>query len=134
MARRASSRPQWGILVVVILLIAGAAVGTYYVSGTVSDPYRTLQPLDLQAYYENANSLRSNQYKIDGIVLNQLKWDTTQGRLFSFEVNTPGEDRPVGVLIPPDFSSINIQKGQQFILKVEVGQDGILLARDIRKQ
>lgn len=134
MARRASSRPQWGILVVVVLLIAGGAVGTYYLSGTVNDPYRTLQGLDLQAYYENANSLRSNEYKIDGTVVNQLKWDPQQGRLFSFEVSGPGGDRPVGVLIPPELSTVNIQKGQQFALKVEVGSGGILLARDLRKQ
>ncbi|MEM1058584.1 MAG: hypothetical protein AAGK14_05000 [Verrucomicrobiota bacterium] len=134
MARRASSRPKWGLIALVVVLIAGGGVGTYYLSGTVNDPYRTLQPLDLGAYYENANSLRSNQYKVDGTVLNQLKWHTTQGRLFSFDVDSTRDSRPVGILIPPEFASVNVQKGQQFIIKVEVVDDGILLARDIRKQ
>jgi len=134
MARRASSRPKWGILILVVVLIAAGGAGSYYLSGSISDPYRTLQPLDMNAYSENANSLRSNQYKLNGTVLNQLKWTTDKGRIVSFEVDTASENNTVGVVIPSEFSTVNVQKGQQFTMKVEVVEHGVLMARDIRKQ
>ncbi|HPA18517.1 MAG TPA: hypothetical protein PLU30_12275, partial [Verrucomicrobiae bacterium] len=68
MARRASSRinPVWWV--VALLLCAGAIAGGRYLFGYFGDPYRTLQPLDMKAYLENANSLRGNVYKTRGTI------------------------------------------------------------------
>lgn len=129
MPRRASSsvHPLW-ILGVVVLLLA-AVVGGYSLYNLVSDPYRTLTPFDVPAYMENANSLRGNVYKLNGTIASKLAWSVTNGSLYSVEIN--GDVVPL--LVPSQFNHINIQKGQRFFIRVEVGDKGILRAQDIRK-
>jgi hypothetical protein len=129
MARRASSstHPVW-ILIAVGLVLAAIA-GGYFLFGKASDPYRTLSPLPVADYLQNSNSLRGNVYKIEGSVLQSLQWSPTGGRLFSIEV---GND-VLPVLIPPGFNSVNIERGQRFNFKIEVGDRGVLLALDVKK-
>jgi hypothetical protein len=130
MARRASSssNPLWIILAVAALF---AAAGAGYVTyGRFSDPFRTVASLPVQDYLENANSLRGNVYKIDGTVTKSLGWSAKSGRLFSVEVN--GTD-VVPVLVPEQFNQVNIERGQRFIFKIEVGDKGILAAQDVKK-
>ncbi len=129
MARRASSsaHPVW-ILVAVFLVIA-ALGGGYFLFGKASDPYRTLTPLPVADYLQNSNSLRGNVYKLDGTIAQSLQWSPTVGRLFSVEAN--GE--VLAVLVPPEFNSVNIERGQRFFFKIEVGDHGILRVQDVKK-
>jgi hypothetical protein len=131
MARRASSsvNPWW--VGGVIVLILAAMAGGWSLYRNVSDPYRTLTPLDVSAYLDNANSLRGNVYKLQGTVDTQLAWARQEGRLYSVEVNGRSDILPV--LIPATFNSMNIQKGQHYFFKLEVGDKGVLRVRDIRK-
>ncbi len=131
MARRASSSPQtlWIVLAVALLVFA-AGGGGYLMYGRISDPYRTIAALPVQDYLENANSLRGNVYKLDGTVLKSLQWTANSGRLFSVEIN--GSD-VVPVLVPQQFNNINIERGQHFLFKIEVGDKGILRAGDVKK-
>ena len=129
MARRASStaHPVWMLLAAA--LVIAAIAGGYFLFGKASDPYRTLSPLPIEDYLQNSNSLRGNVYKIEGTVSQALQWSPTGGRLYSIEVG--GEILPV--LVPPDFNSVNIERGQRFNLKIEVGDRGILKALDVKK-
>ncbi len=129
MARRASSsaHPAWMALTAVLVLAAVA--GGYFLFGKASDPYRTLTPLPVADYLQNSNSLRGNVYKIDATVAQSLQWSPNAGRLFSVEVN--GEMLPV--LVPPQFNSVNIERGQRFFFKIEVGDRGVLRAQDVKK-
>ncbi len=131
MVRRASSsvNPWWAAGVV--LLVVAAIFGGWALYKTVSDPFRTLTPLDVAVYLDNANSLRGNVYKVTGTVETQLAWAPLKGRLYSVEVN----DRKdvLALLIPAAFNSMNIQMGQRYFFKIEVGNKGVLEVRDIRK-
>jgi len=129
MARRASSsaHPVW-MLVVAGLVIAALGAG-YFLFGRSGDPYRTFSPLPVQDYLQNSNSLRGNIYKLDATVSQSLQWSPTAGRLFSVEAN--GEILPI--LVPPQFNNVNIERGQRFFFKVEVGDRGILRAQDVKK-
>jgi hypothetical protein len=130
MARRASSssHPLWIFLAVGLVLAAiGGGVLLY---GRFSDPYRTMSVLPVQDYLDNANSLRGNVYKLDGTVDKSLTWAAGAGRLFSVEVNG---NQVVPVLVPEQFNQINIERGQHFIFKIEVGDKGILLAQEVKK-
>ena len=131
MPRRASSRthPVW--LVVALVLLAGALGGGAYLWVTLSDPYRTLAPIDVAAYLQNADSLRGNVYKLTGTIDSELAWSPTQGRLFS--VIADGGTDVLPLLVPPELNHINIQKDQRFCFKIEVGEKGILKASDMRK-
>src|SRR3954467_2894470 len=130
MARRASSSFNPLLLVGLLVLLVAALGGGWFLYSRVSDPYRTLTPLDVPAYLDNANSLRGNVYKITATVQTQLAWSTS-GRLYSVETENGGNLLPV--LIPAEFKEMNIQKGQRYFLKIEVGDKGILKAQGIRK-
>jgi len=132
MPRRASSRthPIW--LVVALVFVAGALAGGAYLWMAVSDPYRTLPEIDVTTYLDNANSLRGNVYKLDGTIDSALAWSPDQGRLFSV-LAEGNKDNILPLLIPPALDHINIQKGQRFYFKIEVGDKGILKADDMRK-
>ncbi len=129
MARRASSsaHPVWMLLIGGLVLAAVA--GGYFLFGKASDPYRTLSPLPVADYLQNSNSLRGNVYKIEGTVAQALQWSPTGGRLFSIEVGT----EVLPVLVPTDFNSVNIERGQRFNFKIEVGDRGVLKALDVKK-
>ena len=131
MPRRASSsaNPVW-ILVIVIFIVASMA-GGYYLYNAAKDPYRTLPPLDTDSYLANSNSLRGNTYKVRGTIYESLQWSPSQGRLISLDVDD--STARVGLLVPPEFNSINIQKGQKFYFQVEVGDKGILKVKGIIK-
>ena len=131
MVRRASSsvNPWW--VGGVIILVLAAMAGGWALYKNVSDPYRTLTPLDVSTYLDNANSLRGNVYKLNATVDTQLAWAPLEGRLYSVEVN--GRNDILPVLIPAAFNSMNVQKGQRYFFKLEVGDKGILRVRDIRK-
>ena len=130
MVRRASSsvNPWW--LGGVVLLVIAAIVGGWALFKNVSDPYRTLTLLDVPTYLKSADSLRGNVYKLDANVAAQLAWAPSEGRLYSVDVND--RDDILALLIPAEFNSLNIQKGQRYFFKIEVGDKGVLRVRDIR--
>jgi hypothetical protein len=131
MVRRASSSVnRWWVAGVVLLAVLAMA-GGWALFKEVSDPYRTLTSLDVSAYLENANSLRGNVYKLSATVDSQLAWAPRQGRLYSVEVD--GRNDVLPVMIPASFNSMNIQKGQRYFFKLEVGEKGILRVQDVRK-
>jgi hypothetical protein len=134
MPRRASSSvPPW-LFIVCLVGLAVAVAGGWFAYRHVSDPFRTLQPLDVAAYLENGNSLRGNIYKVTGTIANSLSWSPTEGRLFSIEVENRKEGIDVlPLLIPADFNGLNVQQGQRYIFKIEVVEKGLLRAQDIRK-
>jgi len=132
MPRRASSRTHPAWLVVALLLLAGALAGGAYVWSRLCDPYRTLTPIDVATYLDNANSLRGNVYKFTGTIDSELAWSPGNGRLFSVLADGSKTDA-LPLLIPPQFDHVNIQKDQRFSFKIEVGDKGVLKAEDLRK-
>jgi hypothetical protein len=133
MARRASFsiHPLW-VVAVLLLIVVAISAGRFLVD-RVNDPYRTLAPLDVPAYLENANSLRGNSYKVSAAIWNYLGSNTQAGRLFSVEVSGEGGKEILPLFIPAEFNSVNIQKGQHFNFSVEVNEKGILTVRGLKK-
>ena len=131
MARRArsSANPAW--IALACLLCLGLAGGGYWVYSQINDPFRTLAPLPVPAYLENSNSLRGNVYRVSGTIANQLGWSPATGRLYSIDIENSGDVLPL--LIPAAFNATNLQKGQRFTFEVEVGDRGILQAKNLRK-
>ena len=143
MARRANSkiRPLWIALALGALVVA-IAVGVV-VQNTGGEPYRTVPELDMADYLNNANSLQGNVYKVRGSIAQALGYSRDKGRLFSVEVsggngsNGGSGDSSGGavlpILVPPSLSYLNLQKGQRYIFRLEVGDGGILKAQDMKK-
>lgn len=133
MARRANSkiRPLWVVLILGALALA-ALVGIL-VQTTGGDPFRTDQELDLDEYLSNANSLQGNVYKIHGSIAQSLGYSREKGRLFSVSVSGRDNSGVLPVLVPPNLGYLNLQKGQRYIFRLEVGDAGLLRALDMKK-
>ncbi len=148
MPRRASSGISTGqiiglvaglifILVVMFVMALVLMNGNPFGGGGGGDGGNNRRPsasteLDLIDYLNNANSMRGNAYRLTGKVEEQLKWTSDRGRLISVIVNQGGSS-PIPVLIPQDFSHVNIEKGSEFTFVVEVRNNGLLVAREIKQ-
>ena len=93
------------------------------------DPYRAMTPLPVADYLENSNSLRGNTYKLDATISQSIEWSPTAGRLFSVDV---GAD-VLPILIPATLNHINLDRGQRYYFKIQVGDKGVLTAQDVKK-
>ena len=129
MARRASSsaNPLW--FVAALLLALGAIAGGFFVFNRSGDPYRAMTPLPVADYLENSNSLRGNTYKLDATISQSIEWSPTAGRLFSVDV---GPD-VLPILIPASLNHVNLDRGQRYYFKIQVGDKGVLTAQDVKK-
>ena len=116
-----------GALAVVLLLIA---LGGYFL-GSNGTPYRTAPEFPVEEYLSTSSSLRGNNYRLTGSVLNSIAWSPQSGRLISVE--PVGSDSPIPVVIPADLGEVNIQKGQRLHFLVEVRENGIVYAKDLTK-
>lgn len=128
MPRRASSsaHPLW-LLAAALLVVAAIAGGLLIRSQ--GDPFRTVATLPVNDYLDNSNSLRGNIYKLDATIAKSIDWSANGGRLFAVEVGS----EVLAVLVPPQFSAMNIERGQRFIFKLEVGEKGVLRVQEVRK-
>lgn len=121
-----------------IVLVALLAVGGYWIfsQGGKEGSLRTVEELDPALYYNNANSLRGNTYRIDAEIDSALGNSPGKGRLFSVTLkNAAKGGAPVilPVLVPPALGSLTIQKGQHYLMKVKVGDNGLLGVEEARK-
>jgi hypothetical protein len=129
MSRQKKSKglPPWLIVLLLLLLALAAYFGSH---GGVSDAaLRTIEPLNTDLYYSNANSLRGNTYKIDSIIDSTLGNSPSKGRLFSVILNKskPGDSESIlPILVPPELGNLTIQKGQHYLMKVKVEESGLL--------
>ena len=129
MARRASSsaHPLW--FAAAALLALCAIAGGFVMFNRSGDPYRAMTPLPVADYLENSNSLRGNSYKLDGTIAQSIEWSPTAGRLFSVEA---GAD-VLPILIPAALNHLNLDRGQRYWFKIQVGDKGVLTAQEVKK-
>lgn len=140
MPRHKKSRglPPW--LMLLLLVIVGA-VGYWSLRNGGSDgSLRTTEELDPALYYDNANSLRGNTYKIDAEIDSSLGNSPSKGRLFSVVLKQNAKQAGKGgapvvlpVLVPTALGSLTIQKGQHYLMKVTVVEDGLLKVEEASK-
>lgn len=132
--RKSSGLPGGIILVILVLLAAGG----YWVfsQGGKQGSLRTVEELPADDYYKDANSLRGNSYKIDAEIDSSLGNSPGKGRLFSVTLKNAGKGgTPVilPILVPPALGTLTIQKGQHYLMKVKVVDNGLLSVEEARK-
>lgn len=114
-----------GILAGILLLAAAGWV----VIGHRADAGLGGTDLSVREYLQNSNALSNNSYRIEGVVRGRLdeNWKSSDGRLFSVEVEEGGETALLPVLVPPKFNGTNIQRDQRFRFRVTVqAETGVL--------
>jgi hypothetical protein len=120
------------------ILVVGAVVA-FLLLGDGGAPRRSNRvaasnDFSLRDYLDNANSLRGNTYRMEGRVEEQLRWTRDRGRLLSLVVEGSADGSPVPVWVPQDFSHLSIEKNTKLSVVAEVGDNGLLVARDVRPQ
>ena len=133
MARRASSHIHPGIIIGAIAAIAVAVIAGKSLIGKKSASFGEVKKLSVDELLENGNSLRGNEYVIEGEIDEKLQWTTDRGQLVSVKVEAPGGYELVGIEIPSEFSKLNIDTKQKYAFRVKFRQGGIAVATGVNR-
>ena len=133
MARRASSHIHPGIIIGAIAAIVVAVIAGKSLIGKKSASFGEVKKLSVDELLENGNSLRGNEYVIEGQIDEKLQWTTDRGQLVSVKVEAPGGDEFVGIEIPSEFSKLNIDTKQKYAFRVKFRQGGIAVATGVNR-
>ena len=133
MARRASSRLNPGIIIGAAAAIVVAILAGKSLLGKKAASFGDISPLDIEELLENGNSLRGNEYVVDGQIDEKLQWTTDRGQLVSVKVQTPGGEEFIGIEIPAEFNKLNIDTKQKYSFRVKFRQGGIAVATGINR-
>ncbi len=133
MARRASSQLHPGIIIgaivaIVVLIIAGKSL-----IGKKSAAFGDVTKLSVDELLENGNSLRGNEYVIEGQIEEKLQWTTDRGQLVSVRVENGSDEEFVGIEIPQEFNKLNIDTKQKYAFRVKFRQGGIAVATGVNR-
>jgi hypothetical protein len=133
MARRASSHIHPGVIIGAIAAIVVAVIAGKSLIGKKSASFGEVAKLSVDELLENGNSLRGNEYVIEGQIDEKLQWTTDRGQLVSVKVDAPGGDEFVGIEIPNQFSKLNIDTKQKYAFRVKFRQGGIAVATGVNR-
>ena len=133
MPRRASSGINPGIVIGAVVFIVLVAVAGKMLIGRKSSGFENVRPLDVEAFEQNANSMRGNEYSVKGTVDEKLKWTPDRGQVISLKVDTNGSEKAfIGIEIPPQFNHLNIERDQRYAFKVRIRKGGIAVATAVQ--
>lgn len=133
MPRRASSGINPAILIgVAVFVIIALVAGRFLISGR-KNPFDNAPRLDIQQYLENANSMRGNEYMLEGKIDEKLRWTPDRGQLVSVRVDDDGDGEVIAIEIGPEFNHLNIEREQRYAFKVRIRQGGIPVATAVER-
>ena len=133
MARRASSGPKPGLLIGIAAALAIAFFGGKHFLGGKNNKRISGTTLEMRSVTENANSLRGNQYVIEGTIDEKLRWTPDLGQVISLKVDARSGPSFLAIEIPPELSNVNIEREQTYAFKVRFRQGGIAVAEEITR-
>lgn len=133
MPRRASSGPNVGLILGIIAVVAAAAFAGKMFFGDKAGASLQGTPLDMRSAVENANSLRGNEYVVEGRIDDQLAWDPQHGQVISLKVVDGGSPDFLAIEIPASLSNINLEREQSYSFRVRIREGGIAVAEQISR-
>lgn len=125
MARRASSSTNPTIIIGVAVAVAIAVFAGKFFLTKKSASFSDVTTLAVQDLLDNGNSLRGNEYLIEGEIDEKLRWTPDKGQIISIRVKSSGGEEIIPVQIPGKFSKLNMEREQRYAFKVEFEQGGI---------
>jgi len=131
MPRRASSGISPGILVAIAAAAAILFFGGKAFLGSAKGKTLDGSPLNMNTVAENANSLRGNEYVVEGRVDEKLRWTPDRGQLVSLRVGEGEDARFLSILIPDELADKNIERDQPYAFRVSFDRGGIAIAEEI---
>jgi hypothetical protein len=133
MARRASSSTNPILIIGIAVLVIAVIFGGKFLMTKKSKSFSDVNPLAIQDLLDNGNSLRNNEYLIEGKIDERFFRDSNTASVVSVRVKSAGGEEIVPVKIPSKFNKLNIEREQRYAFKVRFEQGGIPVATDISR-
>lgn len=133
MARRASSSTNPALIAGIAVAVAAVIFGGKFLLTKKSEAFTDVTPLEVQDLLDNGNSLRGNEYVIEGKIDEKLRWTPSNGQIVSIRVESSGGEEVIPVHIPDKFSKMNIEREQRYAFKIEFEQGGIPVATGVSR-
>jgi hypothetical protein len=134
MARRASSKIHPGIILGAVAAVVVAIIAGKSFLGQKSNGFGQTAALQVNELLENGNSLRGNEYVIEGQIDEKLQWTSDRGQLVSVRVSANGGDEFIGIEIPPLFQKLNLEAKQKYAFLVKFKEGGIPVASGVNRR
>ena len=131
MGRRASSSLNTTAIVGIIAAIAVVATVGFFMLGKKSETFTDVPLLRISEALDNANSLRGNEYRVEGKV--ESRWVRDSGEGLSLQVEEDGRTEYFFIMIPPDIKHVNIEREQRYAFKIRFGEGGVAVATAIKR-
>lgn len=133
MARRASSTTNPALIIGILIAVGALIYGGKTLMSGKSNSFSDLPPLAIDELLENGNSLRGNQYLIEGSIDEKLRWTSDNGQMLSIRVKTSTGEEIIPIRVPQEFSNLNIEREQRYAFKIEFEKGGVPLATGITR-
>ncbi|QTN34076.1 hypothetical protein HZ994_17705 [Akkermansiaceae bacterium] len=133
MARRASSSTNPVLIIVIVVGVIAAVFGGKILMTKKSETFSDVNPLVIQDLLDNGNSLRNNEYLIEGKIDERYFRDNNPSSIVTVRVKTDAGDEIVFVKVPEKFNNMNMEREQRYAFKVKFEQGGIPVATNINR-
>ncbi len=133
MPRRASSRLRPSVLIGIGVALAVVVAVLRYGTDDSDTTFADTARLDVAELLENGNSLRGNEYTVQGQIDEKLVWSADLGQVISLRVGTPTGDEFIAIEVPPRFDRLNLDVRQNYLFRVKFREGGIAVATGIER-
>lgn len=133
MARRASSSLNPTVIVGSAIALIAIVIGGKSLLGKKSVSFGDVPKLEITEFLDNGNSLRGNEYTVQGTIDEKLQWTTDRGQLISLRIDREGSDEFIAIQIPPDLKTKNVEMHQKYAFRIKINQGGIAIATGIER-
>jgi hypothetical protein len=133
MARRASSSTNPALIIGIAVAVIAVIFGGKFLMSKKTESFSDVNPLAVQDLLDNGNSLRNNEYLIEGKIDERFFRDGNSSSVVSVRVKADSGEEVVPVMIPEKFNNLNIEREQRYAFKVRFEQGGIPVATAITR-
>jgi len=133
MARRASSSTKPALIIGIAVAVIAVIFGGKFLMSKKKESFSDMNPLAVQDLLDNGNSLRNNEYLIEGKIDERFFRDGNTSSVVSVRVKADSGEEVVPVMIPEKFNNLNIEREQRYAFKVRFEQGGIPVATAISR-
>lgn len=131
MGRRASSSINATAIVGIVAVIAVLVGVGFILLKKKGKTFDDLPALQVREALENGNSLRGNEYRVEG----KLLWRVPRegGAAVEVLIEDAGQTDRLPIIIPADVSSVNFEREQRYAFKIKFGDGGVAIATDVKR-
>lgn len=133
MARRASSSTNPVLIIGIAAGVIAAALAGKFLMTKKAETFSDVNPLVIQDLLDNGNSLRNNEYLIEGKIDERFFRENNPSSIVTVRVKGASGEEIVFVKIPANFNNMNIEREQRYAFKVKFEQGGIPVATNISR-